>query len=110
MLVTIGKVLLSAIIITFVSWLSGKKTALAGFLTALPITTLIALAFAQLQWKDQAQSVAYAKSIFVAIPISLLFFLPFLLAQKLNLSFWSCYWVGILLLGAGYFIHNLIVS
>lgn len=105
-----AKILLSSIIISFVSWLSGKKTGLAGFLTALPLTTLLALAFSQLEWKDSTQSVEYAKSVFVAIPVSLLFFLPFLLAQKLNLNFWSCYLIGIGLLIIGYFIHNYISS
>lgn len=102
----VTKTLLAAIIISFVSWLSGKKLALAGFITALPLTTLLALAFSHLEYKDSAQTVAYAKSIFMAIPISLLFFVPFLLAQKLNLGFWSCYSIGIALLGVGYFAHQ----
>ena len=105
-----GKIVFSAIIISFVSWLSGKKTGLAGFLTALPLTTLLALAFSQLEWKDSAQSVAYAKSVFVAVPVSLLFFVPFLFAEKLNLNFWTCYVTGIALLGLGYFVHNYISS
>lgn len=104
------KIVVAAILISFVSWLSGKKTALAGFLTAFPLTTLLALAFSQAQWGDAKQSVAYAKSIFVAIPVSLLFFLPFLLAEKLHLSFWTCYLSGLVLLGIGYLIHNYIVK
>ena len=110
MVLAIGKVFVAAILISFVSWLSGKKIALAGFLTAIPLTTLIALAFSQLEWKDSTQSVEYAKSVFVAIPVSLLFFVPFLLASKLNLNFWSCYFSGIVLLGIGFFIHNWIVK
>jgi uncharacterized membrane protein YczE len=102
----IGKIIVAAILISFVSWLSGKKTSLAGFLTALPLTTLLALAFSHMEWGDSNQSVAYAKSVFVAIPVSLLFFVPFLLAQKFNLSFWICYSSGITLLGSGYFIHR----
>ncbi len=102
----IGKVIVASILISFVSWLSGKKIGLAGFITALPITTLIALAFSHLEWGDSKQSVEYAKSVFVAIPISLLFFVPFLLADKLNLNFWGCYVSGIVLLGVGYFIHT----
>ena len=102
----IGKTLVAAVMISFVSWLSGKKTGFAGFITALPITTLLALAFSQLEWQNSDQSVAYAKSVFVAIPVSLLFFIPFLLAQKLNISFWGCYILGIVLLGVGYFIHS----
>ncbi|MCO4754152.1 MAG: hypothetical protein KC478_06705 [Bacteriovoracaceae bacterium] len=100
------KIVISAVLIAFVSWLSGKKTGLAGFLTALPLTTLLALAFSHMEWGDPKQSVEFAKSVFLAIPISLLFFLPFLLAEKLQLNFWSCYVLGILLLGVGYFLHN----
>jgi len=106
MWLTIGKTVVAAILISFVSWLSGKKIGLAGFLTALPLTTLLALAFSHMEWGDSVQSVEYAKSVFVAIPVSLLFFVPFLLASKLNLNFWSCYTIGIILLGFGYLIHS----
>ena len=106
----ISKTIIAALLISFVSWLSGKKLALAGFITALPLTTLLALAFSHLQYKDPTQSVEYAKSIFVAIPVSLLFFVPFLLANKLQLSFWTCYIGGIILLGVGYFIHQYILK
>ncbi|MAZ46931.1 MAG: hypothetical protein CME65_00115 [Halobacteriovoraceae bacterium] len=106
----IGKIILSSIVISFVSWLSGKKIGLAGFLTALPLTTLLALAFSQLEWNNSSQSVEYAKSIFVAVPLSLLFFVPFLLSGKLNLNFWTCYAMGIVLLGFGYFIHQSITT
>lgn len=107
-MLAIGKTIVAAMLISFVSWLSGKKTGLAGFLTALPLTTLLALAFSHMEWGDSKQSVEYAKSVFVAIPVSLLFFVPFLLAEKLDLGFWACYWSGIALLGAGYFIHNFV--
>lgn len=102
----IGKTILAATLISFVSWLSGKKTGLAGFLTALPLTTLLALSFSHLEWGDSKQSVEYAKSVFAAIPVSLLFFVPFLMAQKLNLGFWSCYSSGVILLGVGYLVHT----
>lgn len=110
MWLTIGKTIVAAILISFVSWLSGKKTGLAGFLTALPLTTLLALAFSHMEWGDSKQSVEYAKSVFVAIPVSLLFFLPFLFAHKFNLSFWSCYVSGVVLLGFGYLIHNSVIK
>ncbi|MEX1099175.1 MAG: hypothetical protein WEB87_02045 [Bacteriovoracaceae bacterium] len=110
MWLAIGKTIVAAILISFVSWLSGKKTALAGFLTALPLTTLLALAFSHLEWGDAKQSVEYAKSVFVAIPVSLLFFVPFLMAQKFNLGFWTCYLSGVFLLGLGYFIHTYVMK
>lgn len=110
MWLAIGKVLVASVLISFVSWLSGKQTSLAGFLTALPLTTLLALAFSQFEWGDSDQSVAYAKSVFVAVPVSLLFFVPFLLAKKLSLNFWSCYSMGIVLLFVGYVIHSTVVK
>lgn len=110
MLTGIGKTIVAAILISFVSWLSGKKIGLAGFLTALPLTTLLALAFSYVEWGDSKQSVEYAKSVFIAIPVSLLFFVPFLLAQRWNLHFWECYLSGVGLLGVGYFLHNYFVK
>jgi hypothetical protein len=106
MKLAIAKIIFAAIIISFASWLAGKKTSLAGFITALPLTTLLALAFSHMEWGDARQSVNFAKSIFVAVPITLLFFLPFLLAQKLQLGFWQCYVSGVALLGIGYFFHS----
>jgi hypothetical protein len=102
----IGKTIVSALLISFVSYLSGKKTALAGFLTALPLTTLLALAFSQVEWGNSKQTVEFAKSVFLAVPISLLFFVPFLFSEKFNLGFWPCYIIGIIFLGIGYFIHT----
>ena len=86
MWLAIGKTIVAAILISFVSWLSGKKTGLAGFLTALPLTTLLALAFSHMEWGDSKQSVEYAKSVFVATPVSLLFFIPFLPNLQLSLK------------------------
>lgn len=110
MFMIVGKIFISAILISFVTWLSGKKIGLAGFLTALPLTSLIALAISQLEWQDSAQTVEYAKGIFFAIPVSTMFFVPFLFSNKFNLNFWTCYFIGVLLLIIGYFIHNYIFT
>ena len=104
------KTIIASIIISFVSYLSGKKPGLAGFLTALPLTSLIALAFSHAEWADPGKSVEYAKSIFFAVPVSILFFVPFLFAEKLQVSFWLCYVIGIVLLYAGYIAHKAIVG
>lgn len=106
MWLAVGKVITASILISFVSWLSGKQTSLAGFLTALPLTTLLALAFSHLEWGNSDQSVEYAKSVFIAVPLSLLFFVPFLFAKKIQLNFWSCYAIGIGLLFVGYLVHS----
>lgn len=106
MYLAVGKVFVAAVLISFVSWLSGKQISLAGFLTALPVTTLLALAFSQVEWGNSDQSIEYAKSVFIAVPLSLLFFAPFFLAKKFQFNFWTCYLLGIALLFVGYLVHN----
>jgi hypothetical protein len=54
--------------------------------------------------------VSFAKSIFVGVPISLMFFIPFLFSKQLNLSFFQAYFLGIVILIVGYFIHKNITN
>ncbi|MFQ5450733.1 MAG: hypothetical protein ACE5E9_08880 [Nitrospinaceae bacterium] len=110
MLLFISKTVIAALLISFSSWLSEKQPNLAGFIVALPMATIIVLVFAHTEHQNPATSIAFAKSIFVGVPISLLFFVPFLLAEKLNISFWSCYLGGIALLVIGFFLHKAILT
>lgn len=95
------KLLISAGVISFASWLSGKRPELAGFIIALPLASLLALAFSYAEHKDAAASIAFAKSILLAVPASWLFFLPFFVADRFQLSFWACYAIGL-----GYGMHQ----
>jgi hypothetical protein len=106
----IAKVLIAGVIISFTSWLAGKRPGLAGFIMALPISTMIALLFTYSEYRDPVKAAAFAKSIFLAIPLSLLFFVPFLLSDQLKLSFAAMYSSGVLLIAAGYFAHRMIMG
>jgi len=105
MLIKIG---IAATAIGFTSWLSGKKPELAGFIIALPLASLLALAFSYMEHKDAATSITFAKSILIGVPVSWLFFAPFFFADRLGGNFWLCYGIGIALLVAGFFIHRYI--
>jgi hypothetical protein len=109
-MIFILKILISASVIAFTSWLAGKKPELAGFIIALPLASLLALAFAHFEHGNEKASIEFAKSILIAVPVSWLFFLPFFLTDKYNYGFWVSYIIGILLLIAGYFIHKIIMS
>jgi hypothetical protein len=100
----------AGLLISFCSWLANKKPILAGFIIALPITTMIALVFSYGEFRDSQKSVEFAQSVFVAVPISLLFFVPFLFAKKFNLHFMTCYGLGFFLLASGYFLHQWLMS
>ena len=109
-MIFLAKVLLAALVIAFASWLSGKKPELSGFIIALPIASIIAIAFSYLEHKNTENTVIFAKSILVGIPVSYLFFLPFFFAKNFNMNFWLVYGLGIILLLIGYFIHKYITS
>jgi hypothetical protein len=99
-------VLVSAVVISTASWLSGRFPALAGFMVALPLATLLVLPLSYREHVDPAASILLAKSIFIAIPISLTFFLPFLLSERFGLTFWQAYGLGCAALPIGFFLHR----
>ena len=101
-------VTISVLVITFASWLSGRFPVTAGFVVALPITTLLVLPLSYLQHGSPDNSVLLAKSIFLAVPISLLFFVPFVFYERVGLSFWQAYALGIVFLIVGFGAHRAI--
>ena len=101
-MIFLSKVFLAALVIAFASWLSGKKPELSGFIIALPIASIIAIAFSYLEHKNTDNSVIFAKSILLGVPISYLFFVPFFFAKSLNMNFWLIYGSGLILLIIGY--------
>ena len=68
--VTVAKFLFTASVNVFSSWLSQKRPKLAGFIIALPLASLLALALAHLKHGDAQKSIAFGQSIFWAIPVS----------------------------------------
>jgi hypothetical protein len=110
MLFTLFKVTIAALVIAFASWLAGKKPEMAGFITALPLVSILAIAFAYMQHQDLAVTSQYARSIVVAVPISWLFFMPFFFTEKFNVGFWPSWALGLVLLIFGYFLHQWILK
>jgi len=103
-------IIISAIAISVCVWLAEKRPDLAGFIVSLPLSTLLVLALNQFQHGDAYKGTVLAKSIFIAIPSTLVFFIPFLFAEKLRLPFWVCYSIGLVLLVVAFFIHKTIFS
>ena len=110
MLLTTLKIAIASATIVFASWLSGKKPELAGFITALPLVSILAIAFSYIQHQDAATTAQYARSIVLAVPVSWLFFLPFFFIGKWDVHFWVSFAVGGLLLVLGYFLHQYVMQ
>lgn len=99
--------LVSALIIGVAAWLSRCYPTTAGFLIALPVATMLVLPLAYLQHKDPGSAFQMARSILVALPITVLFFIPFLMRDRF--SFWGAYAMGCALLPVGYWVHRAIM-
>ncbi len=110
MILFITKVVGAALIIAFTSWLSGQNPKLAGFIIALPLVSVIAIAFSYYEHNDIEKTILFTKSILVAVPVSYLFFLPFFFAKSLNMNFLMIYGAGLGLLIIGFFIHKYITN
>lgn len=99
--------LVSALVIGGAAWLSRRYPSGAGFLVALPLATMLVLPLAYLQHRDPGSAFQMARSILVAVPITVLFFVPFLMRDRF--SFWGAYALGCALLPVGYFLHRAIM-
>jgi hypothetical protein len=104
------KIFISGIVIAYSSWLAGRKPALAGFLIALPMMSMLSILFSYAEYRDMAKINEFAVSILVAVPLSLLFFLPFVLNKWLKLNFMTTYGLAIGVLTAGYLIHSFVAQ
>lgn len=104
------KVLVAACVISLASGLSGRWPALAGFLVALPVSTAIVLPMSYLEHGSLESTVALARSIALAVPLTLTFFLPFVFGERLGLGFWQAYPLAFACLALAFGIHRLAAS
>ena len=99
--------IVSAVVIGFVAWFSRRYPIVGGFVVAMPLATMLVLPLSYLQHRDATSVFEMARSILVALPITLLFFMPFLLRERT--SFWGAYLLGCALLPVGYFVHRAVM-
>lgn len=104
------KIVISACLIAFASWLAGKKPILAGFIIALPLTSLLGILFAYVEHHDMEKINQFATSIVVAVPLSLVFFIPFLANKWLKMNFALSFFTGIVLLAGAYVVHTTLLK
>ena len=104
----LAKSFFSGVMIAFASWLAGRKPVLAGFIIALPLMSILSILFSYWQYRDMQKINEFAVSILAAVPLSLFFFVPFLLNRWLKMNFIFTYLSALLLVAVAYWIHDLI--
>lgn len=100
------KAIVSGFIIALAAWLSGRKPVLAGFVIALPLMSMLAIIFSYLQYRDMDKINQFTRSIVAAVPLSLFFFVPFLLNKWLRLNFAFTYALALGSLALAFFVHG----
>ena len=96
------KIFISSCVIVVASHLAGKKPMLAGFIVALPLTSILSLSLAYWEHRDMQKLNEFALSILVAVPLSLTFFIPFITNRWLKLNFFASFLFGFFCLGLSY--------
>lgn len=104
----IFKVVLSGIVIASASYLAGKNPVLAGFVIALPMMSILSIAFSYYEFRDMDKINTFAVSILAGVPLSLFFFAPFVLNRWLKMNFAMTYTSAFIFLAAAYLLHQMI--
>lgn len=92
------KVLISALVIALASELAKRDSFWGALLVALPLTSILAISWLYAETRDNLLVTRFARDIFLLVPGSLLFFLPFLLETKTRLGFLPNLLAGLVLL------------
>lgn len=92
------KVLVSALVIALASEVAKRNSFWGALLVALPLTSILAISWLYAETRDNLLVTRFARDIFLLVPGSLLFFLPFLLETKSRLGFLPNLLIGLVLL------------
>lgn len=106
----IAKVLISAVIIGVATEVAKRHPFWGAVIIALPLTSILAMSWLYAETRDNLLLTQFAKDIFVIVPVSLVFFLPFLLEKKTSLGFVANMALGLVLLAVAVLLLRRIMS
>lgn len=85
----IAKVLLTAVVVAFISELSRRYELFAAALASLPLVSILAFIWIYLETSDTRELIGLSRNIFWLVLPSLAFFLAFPALLKYGMGFWS---------------------
>jgi hypothetical protein len=89
------RVTVVAVIVVTVAEISRRYPRWGAILLSLPLVSILAFLASWFQHKDLPAISRVARETLILVPLSLPFFLPFAFAQRLGLSFWGAFSIGI---------------
>lgn len=81
------KILVSAVVIALATEVAKRQPFWGALIIALPLTSILAMSWLYAETRDNAQLTQFARDILMLVPVSLVFFLPFLLEGKTQFGF-----------------------
>ena len=96
-----AKVLVAAVIIGVAAEVAKRNPFWGAVIIALPLTSILAMSWLYADTRDNALLTQFARDVFVVVPVSLVFFVPFLLEAKTRLGFIANMGLGLALLAVG---------
>jgi hypothetical protein len=94
----LAKLLVSALAIAVATEVAKRHAFWGALIVALPLTSILAMSWLYAETRDDALVTQFARDIFVLVPVSLVFFLPFLLERRTGLGFIANLLIGLALL------------
>jgi len=104
------KILVSAVVIAFAAEVAKRQPFWGALIIALPLTSILAMSWLYAETRNNEQLTQFAQDIFALVPVSLVFFLPFLLEGKTQIGFLANMAVGLALLAVSVLLLRRILS
>ena len=100
-LLFVVKLVLSALVIVVATEVAKRDSFWGALVVALPLTSLLAMSWLYAETRDNELVTRFARDILLLVPVSLLFFLPFLFESRTRFGFVPNLVIGIALLAIG---------
>ena len=83
----LAKLLVTALAIALATEVAKRDSFWGALLVALPLASILAVSWLYVETRDNALVTRFARDILLLVPVSLLFFVPFLLESKTRFGF-----------------------
>lgn len=97
-LLFIAKLVISAALIAAATEVAKRYPFWGAVIIVLPLTTVLAMSWLYIETRDNALVSQFARDVFFLVPLSLLFFVPFLFEPKTHWGFGLNLTLGLVLL------------
>ncbi|MFA6989205.1 MAG: DUF3147 family protein [Candidatus Gastranaerophilaceae bacterium] len=100
------KIIVSAVVIAFVSEIAKKYTSVGGLIAAMPITTLLTMFWLYFEKKDSLLISNFLYAVVQGVFLTFLFFIPCIILLKKDCNFYLSVFISIIILATGIYIHQ----